>query len=263
MTSYDSDSSAAKLLMELADELLTAAALTPRALNKADGAPVARYILAQGVADPADYQLPEPILHPIDNPEVLVVGFNPNYGEDEVIPRYGSTLAEYVGFYADRFAPHRRDAAGRPAGQRLSDGAIYSISHYTEVERLVSEVLGTETAFGINTIYCDAVPWKWKRERFPGFRKRDGALAYWRLEKLVLALRPKVILTLGDKAARIVGTWTRDRPIPGRTHGDWPSWHIASYHPDARGGKFRANRAAVQSAITAALESGRPEPSHE
>lgn len=262
MTGYSSDSSAARLLCELADELLTAAALVPQAMNSANGTPVERYILAQGVANSADYQLPEPILHPIDNPDVLVVGFNPNYGQDEVIPRYGSTIEEYVGFYADRFAPHRRDA-GRPAGQRLSDGSIYSISHYTKVERLVSEILGTETAFGINTIYCDAIPWKWKQERFPGFGKLDGELAYRRLEKIVLALRPKVILTLGDRTARIVGTWTRDQPTPGLTHGNWPSWHVASYHPDARGGRFQANRSSVQSAIYAALESGRPDPSQE
>lgn len=255
---------AGELLVDLARGLLTASERVPDVLEhqEHDLGPTAAYILAQGVTDPAEFHLPEPILHPVDNPDVLVIGFNPNYGENEVIPRYGCTLEEYVGFYADRFAPHRRDGGGRPAGQRLSDGSIYAIGHYTEVERLVSEALGTETAFGVNTVYCDAVPWKWKRERFPGFRKEDGALAFQRLDKIVRALRPKVILTLGDRAARIVGTWTRDQPEPGPTHGSWPSWHVASYHPDARGGKFYTHRAAVQAAIVTALVSERPETVH-
>lgn len=258
-------SAADELLRGLAEGLLIASEQVPSVLSGevASIAPVVQYIRAQRVTNQWEFQLPEPILHPIDNPEVLVVGFNPNYGEDEIIPRYGSTLEEYVDFYANRFAPHRRDISGRPAGQRVGDRAIYHIGHYTVVERLLAEVLGTEAALGINTVYCDAISWKWKRERFPGFRKADAGMAYQRLERIMLALQPKVILTLGDRTARIVGDWTRNQPRPGRTHGDWPVWHVATYHPDARGGKFHANRTAIQSAIATALTSERPERRHE
>lgn len=123
---------------------------------------VAKYVLAQGVDEARDFQMPEPILHPLTNPAILVVGFNPNYGAGEDIPRFGEGLEDYVDFYADRFADHRRDSQGRPAGKTLSSGAIYSIAHYHGIEQMVAEVLGTSKAFGLNTVYCDAYPWKWK-----------------------------------------------------------------------------------------------------
>jgi hypothetical protein len=157
------------LLRSLAQELLTASARVPDVLAQREQGvdPIATYILAQGVTDPDDFQLPEPVLHPIDNPDVLVVGFNPNYGVDEVIPRYGSTLEDYVGFYADRFAAHRRDALGRPAGQRLSDGANFGIDHYTGVEQLVTEVLGTEMALGLNTVLSTATRFRGSGRNIP------------------------------------------------------------------------------------------------
>lgn len=253
MTGHGYDSSAAELFTELADELLTATARGLRAMNTANSDTVSRYIVAQGVADPADYQLPEPILHPVDN-QVLVVGFNPNYGEDEVIPRCGNTHEEYVGFYADRFAPHRRDAAGRPAGQKLSDRTLFCIDHYTSVERLVAEVLETEAAFGVNTVYCDAIPWKWKKHPFRGLPKVHAGIASDRLEKIVLALRPKVILTLGDDSSEVIADWHRNKPRPRPVDPAMLVPHVPSPHPARWGRVFEAQMANVQASLRAALK---------
>lgn len=245
------------LLTDLAVELWEQSSRVPEVLAGSEYSRkdrVAQYILAQGVRDPQQFQLPEPILHPIANPSVLVVGFNPNYGPDEDIPRYGCSLDEYVAFYADRFASNRRDAQGRPAGKRSSTGEIYGIGHYHHIEQLVAEVLGTSTAFGLNAVYCDAIPWKWKQDRNPGIRKADGAAAYTRLEKIVRALNPRVVLTLGGPASCIVGLWTKGEPRPNRTKGDWPVLHVASYHPAARGQAYtQAHNGAVQEALREAL----------
>lgn len=244
------------LLTELATELLAESARVHDVMaGQFDpGDLVARYILAQGVTKPADFQLPEPILHPFAGPEVLVVGFNPNFGLAEDIPRYGSSLEDYVAFYADRFADHRRDAAGRPAGRRLGDGALCQIGHYDEIEQLIAEALGTSTAFGHNTVYCDAIPWKWKQGGLRGYGKAVAGHAYLRLERIVLTLKPRVVLTLGKRASEIVGEWTRTSPVPGRTKGDWPVIHVASYHPGAWGNIFERTRESVKEALQAALD---------
>jgi len=59
---------------------------------------------------------PEPILRPVARPEVLVFGLNPGYGASEVMPHQGTPLAEYIAWYADRFASERRDTKGAPVG---------------------------------------------------------------------------------------------------------------------------------------------------
>lgn len=253
----DESSIGKELLEDLAGELLRESSRVPEVLYGSEHSRkdrVAQYILAQGVHDPHPFQLPEPILHPIANPSVLVVGFNPNYGPDEDIPRYGYNLDEYIAFYADRFAPHRRNAQGRPAGKRLSTDEIYDIPHYHLIEQMIAEVMGTSTAFGLNAIYCDAIPWKWKQGRISGIRTADAEIAYVRLEKIVLTLKPKVVLSLGERPSRIVGLWTKSDPRPGRPHGDWPVLHVASYHPAAWGKMYTAaHKRAVQEALCEAL----------
>jgi len=254
------DDTGRELLTQLARDLLVEAEYVPTVLQHGAGAAPGRlgaYILAQGVSTPADFQLPEPILHPFECPRVLVIGFNPNHGPREDIPRYGAKESDYVDFYAHRFASHRRDALGHPAHRSLdSDGPIH-IGHYHDVEQMLAGVLESPLPFGDQAVYCDAIPWKWKQDSGPSFGKADGAIAYHRLDRIINALRPAVVLTMGDRSARIVGDWTKDKPLPnGRNNGDWPVWHVASYHPGARAGKFRQNRQAVQQALSDGLRLG-------
>jgi hypothetical protein len=246
---------ASELLVGLADELLQASRQVPDVLggSAAPGDSIARYILAQGVTTSAEFQLPEPILHPLDNPSVLVVGFNPNFGPDEDIPRFGSSLEEYITFYADRFASHRRDQRGRPAEINRLTGKVSSIPHYNDVEKAVAAVLGTETALGLNTVYCDSIPWKWKQDKRPKKGDLDFGQASDRLERIVIALQPKVILTLGGDASGIIADWHRNKPRPRPVHPTMLVPHVASYHPAARDDAFQKHLPTVQEALHRAL----------
>ena len=244
-----------RLLNEIAKRLLEDANRVPavlegaRARHKDDRIP--DYILAQGAAQPAMFQLPEPILHPMFQPEILVVGYYPNFGEDEDIPHFGCDLEDYVDFYADRFGPERRDPQGRAAHKRLSDGQNVCIGHYDLVENLLDEVLGEHQSLGKQAVYCDTVPWKSKDG--PRFTTIDGGIAYRRLDRIVYALKPRVVLALGSKSRDVL---IHKQPRPGMTNGSYQVPLVASYHPAAHGNLFRKHSDEVQTALRLALRRG-------
>lgn len=220
-----------------------------RAGNRGDRVP--DYILTQGVTNPSDFQLPEPILHPIFEPEVLVVGYYPNYGQDEDIPRYGCTLDEYIRFYSDRFSEERRDPQGRPAHKRLSDGRNVRVGHYDVVEQLLDEVLGQRNSLGTLAVYCDTVPWKSKSG--PRFTSIDGGIAYHRLDDIVFALKPRVVLALGSKSRDVL---IHNQRRPDMTNGRLQVPLVSSYHPAAPGNLFGQHKDQVQTLLSSALNNG-------
>lgn len=247
------DSIAYDLLALVATKLFNEAQRVPtalagvRAANHVDRVP--DYILTQGVTCPSDFQLPEPILHPIFEPQVLIVGYYPNYGQDEFIPKYGCTLDDYIRFYEDRFSDARRDPHGCPAHQRLSDGRIVRIGHYDVVEHLLDEVLGQRHSLGTLAVYCDMFPWKSKLGP-SRWTRDDGAIAYHRLDEIVLALRPRVVLTLGNKSRDVL---VHNQRLPGMTNGRLQVPLVASYHPAAHKDLFRRNKDEVQTLLANAL----------
>lgn len=249
------DSIGSDLLTVVATKLFNEAQRVPavlagaRSVDKRDRVP--DYILTQGVTDSSDFQLPEPILHPIFKPEVLVVGYNPNYGHFEDIPRYGCTLDEYIRFFSDRFSEARRDPQGRPAYKRLSDGRNMSIRHYDVVEQLIDEVLGKRHSLGTAAVYCDTVPWKAKVG--PRFTSGDSAIAFDRLDDIVRALRPRVVLTLGGKSRSVL---IQNQRSPGMTNGRLQVPLVSSNHPAARGNLFRQHKEEVQTLLSHALNRG-------
>ena len=249
------DSIGADLLTVVATKLFDDAQRVPEVLAGAravhGGDRVPDYILIQGVTVAYDFQLPEPILHPIFEPAVLVVGYNPNYGHNEDIPRYGCTLDEYIRFYLDRFSDARRDPQGRHAYRRLSDGRNLQIGHYDVVEQLLDEVLGRRRSLGTLAVYCDMVPWKSKRP--PRFTSVDRVIAYHRLDHIVSKLRPRVVLTLGNMSKHVL---IRDQRCPGMTNGRLQVPLVCSYHPAAYGNLFRKHKKEVQTLLFSALGKG-------
>lgn len=222
------------------------------------------YIRAQEGKKSEEYRLPEPILHPIYQGDVLVVGLNPNDGPHENIPRLQDGLDHYIRFYRDRFDPSRR-FGGRPAGEdRAPDGGKgrrYVIKHYDRVEDLIGPVVGRSQALGTVATYCDAIPWKWKKDGLTRTLKHaDWVLASNRVGRILHALKPKVVLTLGAPGETIFGHKMSASPAPARPkyNPDWPVWHVASYHPNARSGEFDAYAEAVRGALREALTLPQP-----
>lgn len=236
------------------------------AARRADAAPdpFGPFVWAQRPETAAALHLPEPILHPVPRPEVLVVGLNPGYGASELIPHLGTSLAEYVAWYAERFAPDRRDAKGTPVGVYAERGGLARrpIRHYATTERLLAPALGP-LALGRVATYADAIPWKW-RNSVPEPRPSLSAAAWdavWRgaagrIGTIGAALEPRLIVTLGEPGGRLFGSTPADEPraLP-TTLGRWSGLHLAVSHPNAWG-RTKAYWTAVSAEIARALETG-------
>ncbi len=256
------------LLTRLAEELLIhSTRYVPDVVTTADPAaapiPYGPFIHAQRAATPSAYQLPEPILHPLQNPAVLVIGLNPGYGESELMPCLGTPLDEYVDWYAYRFDSNHRDDMGRPAAEYLEDGQtrVRHVNHYKKVEELLlSQALGPYS-LGRNAVYCDAIPWKWAntvKSLQPNITKSDWENVWFeaaqRVETVAVTLKPKVVLTLGEPGKRIFNRApTKDaRPMPS-TLGHWRGVHVASSHL-AAWGKTSAYWNTIAESVAFALE---------
>ncbi len=238
------------LLTRLAEELLT---LSNRyvadvvTMENPDASPIpyGPFIHAQRVATPSAYQLPEPILHPLQNPEVLVVGLNPGFGASEIMPCFGTSLGTYVDWYANRFDSRHRDALDRPSAEYLEDGHIQirHVHHYKKLEELLlSQALGPNS-LGRSAVYCDAIPWKWAnsdkalRPKVTSSNWEDvWRDASQRVETIAVALKPQVVLTLGEPGARIFNRApTEGRSPEPSSLGDWEGVHVPSAHLAAWG----------------------------
>lgn len=201
-------------------------------------------------------------------PDVLVVSLNPSDDPDEEIPRLGGGLDTYVAFYADRFSDDRRVEDPRsqskvPSCQRTTfpgqSSRPYVNDHYRDVEALLIRSLSPAhdepPPLGTTAVYCDAVPWKWKTGALKGvqangewkrrkLRKADWALAAARVKRIVDALEPRLVLTLGAPGEHIFGRLAKDGPhaqSPSQFIDYWPSnlTHVASYHVAAHGHRFK------------------------
>ena len=256
------------LLTRLAEELLIlsnryVADVVTRGDPAAAPIPYGPFIHAQRAATPSAYQLPEPILHPLQNPAVLVIGLNPGYGASEVMPCLGTSLDEYVNWYACRFDSNHRDDKGRPTAEYLEDGQtrIRHVNHYRKVEELLlSQALGPYS-LGRNAVYCDAIPWKWTnsdKTLRPRMTRSDWENAWLdasrRVETITVALKPKVVLTLGEPGEKIFDC----APIEGgrprlSSLGEWKGIHVASAHL-AAWGKTGAYWNTVAECVAVALE---------
>lgn len=256
------------LLTYLAEELLLLAnRYVADVVTMGDSAaapiPYGPFMHAQRAATPPAYQLPEPILHPLQSPAVLVIGLNPGYGNSELMPCLGTPLDEYVDWYAHRFDSNRRDDKGRPAAKYLEDRQtlVRHVIHYTKVEELLlSQALGPHS-LGRDAVYCDAIPWKWANSNKtvrPRMTRSDWENAWFvaaqRIETIAVALNPRVVLTLGEPGEKIFNrASTKDgRPAP-TTIGHWHGVHVASAHL-AAWGKTSAYWATIAESVAIALE---------
>jgi hypothetical protein len=207
--------------------------------------PYGPYIHAQRATSPSAYQLPEPILHPVQDPAVLVIGINPGFGGSERIPCLGTSLDDYGRWYAHRFDAQHRDEQGRPTAEYLENGEVRRrfVPHYTRVENwLLAPALGPG-ALGRYAVYCDAIPWKWANQNRAirpqmSMHSWDRAWdqASHRVETIVIALAPKVIVTLGEPGPRIFNRApSAIDPFGPAQLGDWFGQIVAAKHPAAQG----------------------------
>lgn len=206
--------------------------------------PFGQFVYAQRTKQAIDYQLPEPILHPIPNPDVLVVGLNPGFGETEIIPSLGTSLSDYVDWYSNRFDHTRRDDSGRPTAT-YSEGSLIStrfVSHYAKVERWLEPACGP-VALGRNAVYCDAIPWKWRNSDRSVRPQLSGKVwnevwqdAYIRVSRIVTCLKPRVIVTLGEPGTRFFNRAPSESPRALPLSVDsWDCLLIPVVHPNRRG----------------------------
>jgi len=183
---------------------------------------------------PAVFQLPEPMLHPVDRPVVLVLGWNPGYSPTEEVPTIFTPVAKYIEFYGDRFGPRGRTRTLRPASRDQVSTRLTVIKHYSAVERLLERAgLGT-LALSETASYVDAIPWKGTQ---PSFRDPTiAAIAWERLRRIVEGLRPKLILTLGMEVASLVEAGhPREPKARSMMIGDWEGLLVPMYHPASFG----------------------------
>lgn len=193
--------------------------------------PLVHFIQAQGAADAASFQLPEPLLGPVPGAtEILVVGLNPGYGPTEEIPCVGNTLEEYVQWYAERM--NRRDEQGRPYSN--FEGKPGVIRHYVAVERDYLTPVLEEKALGRVAVYADAIPWKWNADNNPDLSQTDiGEFARARIAEIACVLQPSLVMTLGVRAAGFFGLWPSPDPIPQKADiGDWSGNCLPCFHPN-------------------------------
>ncbi|MCD6031142.1 MAG: hypothetical protein K0S78_3316 [Thermomicrobiales bacterium] len=182
---------------------------------------------------PEAFQLPEPMLHPVNRPFVLVVGWNPGYGPNERVPTLFTPVTEYIEFYRDRFGPlGRTSPQGLPAARNQVSLRLTSIRHYTTVERLLArEGLG-DLALSKTATYVDAIPWKGTQPSFQD--PAMAAIAWTRISRIVGALQPQLILTLGMNVAGLVKAGHPRNPEarPGMI-GGWEGLIVSICHPAA------------------------------
>jgi hypothetical protein len=194
-----------------------------------------RLIRAQGVSDPGLYHLPEPILHPVSDPVVLVVGMNPGYSNSETMPTLNDGFKHYVDWYKTRFDEFGRLRRGQAASTRHPDSSKRGRSHYAEVERVLeaSERLGVRP-LGRTAVYADANPWKYKKANhgpsISDVKMRD--MIDSRLKLIVEALRPPIILALGDALWTLFGSPNARLKTFGQTRiGQHEALVVPMYHP--------------------------------
>jgi hypothetical protein len=184
---------------------------------------------------PAVFQLPEPMLHPVDHPVVLVLGWNPGYSANERVPTLFAPVTEYIGFYRDRFGPHGRTGPRRqPAAWDQVSMRLTPIRHYSTVERLLERAGLGELALSETATYVDAIPWKRSQ---PSFRDPVIAeLALTRIRRIVEVLQPELILTLGTNVAALIDAGHPRNPEARLgTIGDWEGLMVPMYHPASYG----------------------------
>ena len=183
---------------------------------------------------PAEFQLPEPMLHAVDSPIVLVVGWNPGYGPKEILPTLSTPVADYIRFYRDRFGPQGRTSTLRPAGQDQVSMRLTPIKHYTMVERLLARAGLGALALSETATYVDAIPWKGTQ---PSFRDPAMmAIALERLRRIMEVLQPQLILTLGTTVAALVEAGhPREPDVRPMVIGSWEGVMVPMYHPASYG----------------------------
>lgn len=218
----------------------------------------AQYQQQQGDKTPSNFHLPEPILHPRDNPRVLVISANPGYGEGERLPNLDTPLQEYIDFYWNRFTPAGRmggEATGAPAvrrvplGQTGANDELYGIGHLHCIESLLEPILGPTPLSG-NAAFCDAIPWKWSNSRNRDERYKQPQLSseqwktVWRvhaeerLSRIAAVLDPQVVLIMGELNRRLPelsnpSLASGPHLWEGQRLGRWRGTVVSSFHPNA------------------------------
>ena len=171
--------------------------------------PIVRAQREPGRGDrPADpYRMPAPFLGRVANPEVLVIGQNPNVAPaDALHPRIGQcSLDTYTDFFGSYFK-YRRD--GRPVDRLVECPAqgpgTRKQRHYGHVEDLLGPALGA-AALGPRAVYADAIPWATSSLNGGLLTRAVAPHARERVLRLVAHLQPRAVLLLGRAPARLVG----------------------------------------------------------
>jgi hypothetical protein len=202
-------------------------------LSGDDGAVPSQYrrlILAQGVNQPGEFQLPEPLLGPILERPILVLGLNPFHRAGADRPRLGCPFDDYVRYFEFMFAPDQRNEAGRIVKPEL-DGSLRAIAHFAEVEDALAPALGPR-ALGRVAVYADAIAWKSKRP--PRLDTELKAAMKDRIAAIIDGLKPRAVVTFGRSVSRRIAEWSPDPPEAQiRTVGRWTGPIITSWHPGA------------------------------
>ena len=91
--------------------------------------------------------------------------------------------------------------------------------------------------WGAPPVYADAIAWKWTGDNHPDLADPEiVAHGQARVDEIVEALRPRVILALGQLAADCIGVERPNKAAnpAGCTIGDWTGACLSLFHPNRR-----------------------------
>lgn len=169
--------------------------------------PIVRAQREPGGDRPADpYRMPAPFMGSLRNPEVLVIGQNPNVAPAAAMhPRLGRcSFDAYLDFFGSYFA-FRRDQrpVDRLAGWSPQNPISRKQRHYGHVEDLLRPALGA-AALGRCALYADAIPWATSSLKGGLLTAGVARYARERVLRLVFNLLPRAVLFLGGAPVRLI-----------------------------------------------------------